>query len=316
MTLAARTLTAWTGFRRHGLLPALGTLVGLYAGALEGSLPRRATLEALRATTPVSTAFMDRARRESDGTGSARPHGDPVRFTEVSPSFLCALVKAEDPRFFRHGGIDVRETLAVLARWTGGEPLSGASTLTQQLARNLFLAPERTLHRKLREAVLSRHLDAALPKERIVELYLGVVEWGAGTWGLPQAARAYAGKEPRDLDVLEATVLVSILPAPRLPLQGENLQRVRREIRRVLFQLLASGYLTRADYDGAKSRADTFDQALRKRDDLALALRGSQPPGTNGPLLLRGTKGAPLTHEALVASSCGLDAELAFEGEP
>jgi membrane carboxypeptidase/penicillin-binding protein PbpC len=127
-----------------------------------------------------------------------------------------AFLAAEDGRFFVHHGFDVERIRHALgADLDAGRFDRGASTITQQVAKNLFLSSERTLSRKLEEAVLAWRLEAVLDKRRILELYLNLVELGPGVYGVQEAAERYFGKIPDELSVDEAAQLAALLPAPR-----------------------------------------------------------------------------------------------------
>ncbi len=126
-----------------------------------------------------------------------------------------AVVAAEDRRFFKHWGLDTTGLMrATFANLRAGRVEQGGSTLTQQLAKNLFLGPERTLARKLEELVLALWLETRLGKRDILELYLNRVYLGAGAYGVEMAARRFFGKSARDVTVLEAAALASLLKAP------------------------------------------------------------------------------------------------------
>jgi membrane peptidoglycan carboxypeptidase len=125
------------------------------------------------------------------------------------------LLLAEDSAFFSHAGLDLSELpKALAANLTQGGAVRGASTITQQLAKNLFLSREKSLTRKLQELVLAFLPESALGKDRILEIYLNVIEWGPGLHGLRPAARHYFGKEPQQLSPKEMAFLVVLIPGP------------------------------------------------------------------------------------------------------
>jgi hypothetical protein len=143
----------------------------------------------------------------------ASPDFVPLR--DVPPLMVRTLLLGEDAGFFGHRGIDLAEVpAAILADWSRGTAARGASTITQQLAKNLFLSREKRLGRKLREVALALLLESALGKERILEIYLNVIEWGPGVYGLRPAARRYFGKEPGELTPGEMALLVALIPGP------------------------------------------------------------------------------------------------------
>jgi monofunctional biosynthetic peptidoglycan transglycosylase len=125
------------------------------------------------------------------------------------------LLLAEDATFFAHRGIDLSELpAALIANWTRGGPSRGASTITQQLAKNLFLSREKRLDRKLQELSLALLLETTLGKERILEIYLNIIEWGPDLHGLRPACRHYFAREPRDLTPKQMAFLVALIPGP------------------------------------------------------------------------------------------------------
>lgn len=140
---------------------------------------------------------------------------DFIALRDVPPLLVRSLLLAEDNGFYGHPGIDLRELpSALLTDWSRGGAARGASTLTQQLAKNLFLSREKQLGRKLQELVITFLLESALGKDRILEIYLNIIEWGPDLHGLRPAARAYFGREPRDLTPAEMAFLVEIIPGP------------------------------------------------------------------------------------------------------
>jgi monofunctional biosynthetic peptidoglycan transglycosylase len=138
---------------------------------------------------------------------------------------------AEDAAFWDHEGIDleqIRESMRV--NWEQGRAVRGASTITQQLAKNLYLTPSRNPLRKLRELIIARRLEAALPKARIFEIYLNVIEWGDGIWGAEAAARTYFGVSASALNAEQAALLAGAIINPRvLNPSRPNTRLVRRQ---------------------------------------------------------------------------------------
>ena len=140
---------------------------------------------------------------------------DFIPLAAVPPLFLRTLLLGEDAGFYTHSGIDFREMpAALLTDWARGGAARGASTITQQLAKNLFLSPEKNFGRKLQELSLTLLLESALGKNRILEIYLNVIQWGPGLFGLRPAARTYFGREPQALTPAQMAFLVSLIPGP------------------------------------------------------------------------------------------------------
>ncbi len=193
-------------------------LVGLPVGILGLSwLITLPDVELLAHTNPTSTALMD--SREAQAKEQGRPVGRHwvwMPLSRISPHLRHAVVAAEDASFFSHEGFDwegIRD--AALHNLEAGEMKRGGSTITQQLAKNLYLSSERSLLRKAREALITRSLERHLTKKRILELYLNVAEWGKGVYGAEAAARHHFRKSSRDLTADEAAWLAAILPSPR-----------------------------------------------------------------------------------------------------
>ncbi len=140
---------------------------------------------------------------------------DFVPLDDVPPVFVRGLLTSEDANFWGHPGLDLGEVpIAMSINWVRGERSRGASTITQQLAKNLFLTRERSYRRKLQEAALALLLEPALGKRRILEIYLNVIEWGPGIHGIGPASRHYFGKNPSELTPREGAFLVALIPGP------------------------------------------------------------------------------------------------------
>jgi len=175
---------------------------------------------------PRETAVM--REQAVGGSRSARPAVRPTNLESISPVLQRMVIIAEDSRFRSHVGIDPAEIAdalgmddargfwsAVGAAWRHRDRLRGASTITQQLAKNLYLSSSRNPIRKVKEAVTALRLELALSKDRILELYLNVAEWGPGIWGIDAASRAYFGVPASRLTEEQAAELAATLPHPR-----------------------------------------------------------------------------------------------------
>jgi membrane peptidoglycan carboxypeptidase len=133
----------------------------------------------------------------------------------VPPLFVRTLLIGEDANFYGHPGIDLKEIpVAVASDLATGTFVRGASTIPQQLAKNLFLSREKTVSRKLQELALALLLDSSLGKSRVLEIYVNVIEWGPHLYGLRPAARHYFGKEPGELTPRQMAFLVALVPGP------------------------------------------------------------------------------------------------------
>lgn len=167
----------------------------------------------LRDRNPVSTAFMDRER--SVATSGLSPAWQWVPLSAISPHLVRAVLVAEDIGFFSHSGFAWDEIrLAAQDALLGGGPVRGASSVTQQLAKNLWLSGDRSLWRKSKEAVLAVELERALSKRRILELYLNVVAFGPGVFGAEAAARRYFDRPALFLTEHQGAMLAAGLSRP------------------------------------------------------------------------------------------------------
>ncbi len=193
-------------------------LIGLPLGLLAMTwLILLPDVDVLARANPKSTALMDHRQTQAKQQGRAAPRQWMwMPLSRISPHLRHAVVAAEDASFFTHEGFDW-EGIKEAAKYNleAGEFKRGGSTITQQLAKNLYLSSERSLFRKAREALITRSLEQHLTKKRILELYLNVAEWGQGVYGAEAAARHHFGKSADDLTVDEAAWLAAMLPSPR-----------------------------------------------------------------------------------------------------
>lgn len=146
--------------------------------------------------------------------GWERPSHQAVTLADLGPHIPLVAVSAEDQTFFLHSGFDDRQICVAVAEWRAGKSLRGASTISQQVARNLFLWHGGGFFRKGLEALYTVWLELLLPKERILEIYLNIAETGPLTYGFEAAAQRWYGKTASDLTLSEAARLVTLLPAP------------------------------------------------------------------------------------------------------
>ena len=172
----------------------------------------------LATRNPSTTAWMEMRAREAAAAGkTARRVQRWVPYTRISQNLKRAVLAAEDDAFFQHEGVDFVQLKTVIEQdLQKGRTPRGASTITQQLAKNLYLSPSRDPLRKLRELMIARRLETALPKARIFEIYLNVIEWGDGIWGAEAAARTYFGTSAASLTREQAALLAGSIINPRL----------------------------------------------------------------------------------------------------
>jgi len=186
---------------------------------------------------------------------------DPVPYDKLPKVLIDAVVAAEDQRFWTHDGVDYFGIArAAMANWTAGRIRQGASTVTQQLARNSFDLKERTYRRKLLEITLAHRIEERFPKEKIMELYLNRVYFGSGLYGAEAAARGYFGVRASELTAAQAATLAGLLLSPNnlSPWNDPEASRVNRDY--VLKQMRDLGFLTRDQYDQAMAEPLTVRQ--------------------------------------------------------
>jgi monofunctional glycosyltransferase len=222
----------------------------------------------LKQRNPRTTALMELRAQEYGKKGERAPRRQIwIPYAAVSEHLKKAILISEDAAFFSHQGIDVKELQAALKKvWETLSFSRGGSTITMQLARNLYLSPAKNPLRKLKEMVIARQLEQTLSKQRIFEIYLNVVEWGRNVYGAEAAARHYFGKPASALDPLEAATLAAILPSPRSAKEPSLLNRRNR----ILTRLAEVGYLQDEEYRRLR-QAPLFHKAAEKASELRAA---------------------------------------------
>jgi monofunctional biosynthetic peptidoglycan transglycosylase len=235
--------------RRRPRRPWLRTAVVLVAVVLLAAVAWEVwtwpDVAALARRNPSTTAFIERYRagRRADGRDD-RVQRVWVPGTAIASGVKRAVLVAEDINFFSHRGFDFGEIrVAVAETLEDGKPLRGASTITQQLAKNLWLSPSRNPFRKIEEAILTWQLERALPKRRILELYLNVVELGPGVYGVEAASRRYFGKPAAALTDDEAAELAAALPSPATWHPGSSRPGYRRHVESIKRRMAKATFL-------------------------------------------------------------------------
>lgn len=269
-------------------------------------------IEFLRSNNPTDTSFM-RYTAARAGAAPAKIR-DWWSLDRIDPVFACAVVKSEDFCFSKHYGVGWEATLfATIAALRRKNEVKGVSTITQQLARNLFLTPERKISRKLREIVYAIAMDRSLGKQRVLELYLNTVEWAGGIWGCAAATQHYLGKNPDQLSPFEGIVLSSLLPAPCRALIGANLERACAVQNRVAWQLYLSGVLEKPEMIECLSRVTRLKKLLAQGRSLTGAFLAERtpfaPPMDSVLVPLTRQKAERLLPEDIVAQEYGIERE-------
>ena len=215
----------------------------------------------------LAVTFLDRSGAEVGRRGIK--HDDAIPFDELPDQFIKAVLATEDRRFFSHFGIDVIGTIRALtvdARAAGA--VQGGSSITQQLAKNLFLTNERSIQRKINEAYLALWLEHHLGKKEILGLYLDRAYMGSGAFGVQAAAQTYFGKSARDIDLAESAMLAGLFKAPTKYSPNVNLPAARARANDVLNFLVDAGFMTEGQvYAARRNPATPVDQNGRDSPD-------------------------------------------------
>jgi penicillin-binding protein 1A len=194
--------------------------------------------------------------------------GAAIRLSELPPFLPKAFIAIEDRRFYSHWGVDPVGVLrAVVNNLAGRGVMQGGSTLTQQLAKNLFLTQERTVSRKIQEAILALWLEHKYSKDQILELYLNRVYFGSGAYGVDAAAQKYFGRSARDVTLPEAAMLAGLMKAPSKLAPNHNEQAAIERANQVITAMAQSGFITEAQAEDALAHPA---HAVRGRDSSSL----------------------------------------------
>jgi len=213
----------------------------------------------------LAVTFLDRYGNEI-GTRGIR-HNDSIPLDQFPDHLIKAAIATEDRRFYEHFGIDIAGTArALVTNAKAGGVVQGGSSITQQLAKNLFLNNERTLERKIKEAFLALWLESRLTKNEILKLYLDRAYMGGGAFGVDAAARYYFNKSARDVDLPEAAMLAGLFKAPTKYSPNVNLPAARARANVVLDNLVEAGFMTEGQVFGARRHPAT---PVDRRDDQA-----------------------------------------------
>ncbi len=210
---------------------------------------------------PSETALMLQRVREAEQDGKKlRVVQRWVPLSHISKNLIEAVIVAEDGTFYSHGGVDwfeVRESIE--KNIDEGRAARGASTITQQLAKNLFLSTSKDPIRKLKELIITLLLEHQLTKSRILEIYLNVIEWGRGVYGAEAAAQTYFGKPASALTLDEATRLAAIIPSPLRHRPNDNSRYVMRR-KGIVLRRMEARYSTDQPQNEENPSSDTIDQ--------------------------------------------------------
>src|SRR5881392_710227 len=194
-----------------------------------------------------------------------------VPLAQVSPNLTNAIIAIEDQRFYDHRGFDlVRIASAMMANVRHYRKAQGGSTITQQLARQSFLTPNKSYHRKVQELILAARIERLHSKKEILELYLNKVYFGDGLYGVEAASRGYFGKSARDLSVADAALLAGLIQSPSSYAPTVNLDRAVARRNVVLQTMVGSGAIDRTQYETARRETVRLTNGLEIRETFGL----------------------------------------------
>ena len=273
---------------------AAAAFVYVYLTAVFLTLP---DVRPLATEAPETTAFIELRAREA--TRESRPVERVQRwvaYDAISLNLKRAVLTAEDSAFFDHDGLDYEELKKSAELWKQGDFSRGASTITQQLAKNLYLSPSRNPARKFRELLITRLLEGALTKRRILELYLNVVEWGDGVYGADAASRAYFRVPASGLSAEQAALLAGSLINPRRYSPGAPPRRLRQRQAIILRRMRGGGGAlastesrpaapsrTAAPVEETPAELETLDEDTEMAPEETEEAEEAPPPGSTAP---------------------------------
>jgi monofunctional biosynthetic peptidoglycan transglycosylase len=255
---------------------ALVALAGLAAWVAVG-LPARTQIAALKSGNPGKTRLMLQREQEARARGRrVRAQQVFVPLGSVSRHLIHAVLASEDQSFFGHEGVDWKAVQESLEKDVVERRFArGGSTITQQLAKNLYFGTQKTPVRKLRELLVAHWLEQELSKPRILELYLNVIEWGDFVYGCEAAAERWCGKPAADLTEQEAAGLAAMIPNPRRLNPVNAPARHARATRRVLWLMARAGYLGK---DAAPLGAEPPAEVVPEDEEAESVLEAAPPP--------------------------------------
>jgi monofunctional glycosyltransferase len=212
----------------------------------------------LREVNPQITALMQQREREAGGK-KIRRYQIWVPQSAISSHLKTAVLIGEDGAFYQHRGYDLEEIKqSFLKNWEKKSFVRGGSTITQQLAKNLYLSTSKNPLRKLNEFLIARRIEGQLSKRRILEIYLNVIEWGQGIYGAEAASRTYFNKSAKELSIREAVLLAAVIPNPRRMTPSRISGQLRYRFQMILSRMQQYHHISPEEYELAmNSREQT-----------------------------------------------------------
>jgi monofunctional glycosyltransferase len=226
-------------------------LVLLFVGYEYFTLP---DVSSLKKENPKETALMRQREKEMRSLGKKIRHQQVWVPLSAIPDYLkIAVLIGEDDAFYQHEGYDLNQIKESFIRnWEKKGLVRGGSTITQQLAKNLYLSTSKSPLRKIKEFLIARRLEEELTKRRILEIYLNVIEWGDGIYGVESATQVYFGKSAHDLKLQDAVLLAAVIPNPHRMNPTRPSRRVQNRYRIILDRMAQYGHVSEQEYEQAK----------------------------------------------------------------
>jgi len=248
----------------------------------------------LKKHNPKITAFMEYRMEEWKDKGKKiKLKQKWVPLKQVSPYVVKAIIVAEDDKFWSHEGFDFEAMQKAMEKDLKKKKFkAGGSTISQQLAKNLYLSPSKNPIRKIREAILTWRLENNLSKRRIIEIYVNVAEWGEGIFGIEAAAKRYFGKSAYALSAYEAARLAAVLPNPRRYNAGGDSRYVRKRAD-LIYRIMVKRGIVIPEYEELMSQPDDMTVDEAEQLEAQIEAGGGAPQGT--------TETPPATGESTVA---------------
>ncbi len=228
------------------------------------------SIYSLKTTNPQETALMRQRMDEAEEAGKKlRISNRWISISRIPRQTLDAVIAAEDGTFYTHGGIDWFEVQESISKnIEEGRAARGASTITQQLAKNLYLSTSKSILRKLEEVVITLLMETHLTKTRILELYVNLIEWGPGVFGIDAAARTYFGKSASELTLDESLRLAAVIPSPLRHRPNGDSRYVSRRSRIVLNRMIGRGQTEEEDLVEEEIEEEEIDTTLQEPDSM------------------------------------------------
>lgn len=299
-------------------LAFLGSSVLLFAAFVQLAPRIPATADLWNVNRQSAIIVLDRNGQEIAARGAR--YGEHVDPSELPNHLIKAFLSTEDRRFYEHSGVDLRGTLrAAIANTKSGSVVEGGSTITQQLAKNLFLSPEQTYIRKAREALLALWLEGHYTKNEILSLYLNRIYLGAGAYGIESAAQTYFGASAREASLAEAAMLAGLPKAPSTYAPTQNPLGAQRRASTVLDNLLETGEITPFEAREARQNPPVIitqntDSDLGYFFDYAAAKAKNLTSNVAGDIIVTTTIDQKLQRDAEAAVGAALSVEARIAG--